>query len=77
MPKQDAGPSQHRAVTYLVAHWSRLEKKQKCQVLIAIQRLFSDFMDWSRSSEHGILQARTLERAAILFSSSTTAMINQ
>ena len=79
MPKQDVGTSQHRAVKYLVAHRSLLKKKKKCQVLVAPQWLFCDSMDCHPpgSSVHGILQARILEWAAILFSYSKTAMINQ
>ena len=79
MPKQDTGTSQHRAVKHLVAHWSRLKRKKKCQVLEATQWFFCDFMDCNPpgSSVHGILQARILEGAAILFSPTKTAMINQ
>ena len=78
MPKQDIGTSQYRAVKSLVAHWSLLKKKKKCQVLVATQWPFCDFMGCNApgSSVHGILQARILEWAAILFSYSKTAMIN-
>ena len=48
-------------------------------MLEATQWFFCDFMDCNPpgSSVHGILQARILEGAAILFSPSKTAMINQ